>query len=80
MTEEEKKIKKWKNRYYKERRKRKKADKAVKQIYDDYQDIGNMYFDLDEKMQQVIAVIKEYIRCLEKNNEMVLASFKNINI
>lgn len=46
--------KKWKNKYYKERKIRREADKAVSQIYEDYQDIGNMYFNLDEKRQQAI--------------------------
>lgn len=49
---------KWKNRYYKERKKRKEADKAVGQIYNDYQDIGKMYFYLDEKRQNIIQQLK----------------------
>ena len=51
--------KKWKNRYYKEKRRRKEADKSVWQIYLDYQDIGNMYFNLDEKRQKLIEQLEE---------------------
>lgn len=50
---------KWKNKYYKERRKRKEADKSVWQIYLDYQDIGNMYFNLDSKVQSLVEKLKE---------------------
>ncbi len=50
---------KWKNKYYKERRKRKEANKSVRQIYLDYQDIGNMYFNLDSKVQPLVEKLKE---------------------
>lgn len=49
---------KWKNRYYKERRKRKEADKAEGKYKNDYQDIGKMYFYLDEKRQNIIQQLK----------------------
>lgn len=50
---------KWKNRYYKMRKKNKELQKSVEQIYDDYQDIGKMYFDLDEKRQKLIEKLEE---------------------
>ena len=50
---------KWKNKYYKQRRKSKELQKSVYQIYDDYQDIGKMYFDLDEKVQAVKVLCKQ---------------------
>ena len=53
--------KKWKNRYYKMRNKNKELQKSVEQIYDDYQDIGKMYFDLDEKRQKLIEKLEEAI-------------------
>lgn len=52
---------KWKNRYYKIRKKNKELQKSVEQIYDDYQDIGKMYFDLDEKRQKLIEKLEEAI-------------------
>lgn len=65
---------KWKNRYYKERQKRKEADESVWQIYLDYQDIGNMYFDLDEKVQNIInnlkAEYKELTQSVKRYEEM----------
>ena len=62
---------KWKNKYYKERRRRKEADKSVLQIYDDYQDIGNMYFDLDEKVQDIIKQIQWAVDFTKTNNSII---------
>lgn len=62
---------KWKNKYYKERRRRKEADKSVWQIYDDYQDIGNMYFDLDEKVQDIIKQIQWAVDFTKTNNSII---------
>lgn len=33
--------------------------KETMQIYDDYQDIGKMFFDLDEKVQKLIKKLEE---------------------
>ena len=46
--------KKWKNRYYNEKEKSKDLQESVDQIYENYQDIGKMYFDLDEKHDKLI--------------------------
>lgn len=44
---------KWKNRYYKMRKKNKELQKSVEQIYDDYQDIGKIAFDYSDKIEQL---------------------------
>ncbi len=62
--------KKWKNRYYKEKRRRKEADRSVWQIYLDYQDIGKMYFDLDEKGQKLIEKLEKIKYDLEYDRRM----------
>lgn len=62
--------KKWKNRYYKEKRRRKEADRSVWQIYLDYQDIGNMYFNLDEKRQKIIDKLEKIKYDLEYDRRM----------
>lgn len=60
---------KWKHRYYKIREKNKDLQKSVEQIYDDYQDIGKMYFDLDEKRQKLIEKLEEDVNELENLND-----------
>lgn len=69
--------KKWKNRYYKIKNKNKDLQKSVEQIYDDYQDIGKMYFDLDEKRQKLIEKLKNKIRYYEENDEILATSNDN---
>ena len=63
---------KWKNKYYKQRRKSKDLKKSVEQIYDDYQDIGKMYFDLDENVQAV------KVLCRQKYTDPVVEELTNI--
>ena len=58
---------KWKNRYYKIRKKNKELQKSVEQIYDDYQDIGKMYFDLDEKRQKLIEKLEEVLKSIKQD-------------
>lgn len=42
---------KWKNRYYKMKKKNKDLEKTVEQIYEDYQDIGKMVFDYSDRIE-----------------------------
>lgn len=72
--------KKWKDRYYKERRTRKEADKSVEQIYEDYQDIGKMFFELDEKVDKVTDKLKERIKSVEKCYEELLTDIGGVKI
>lgn len=51
--------KKWKKKYYKEKRNSKDLQKSVDQIYDDYQDIGRMFFNLDEKVGAVKVICRQ---------------------
>ena len=46
----------------------KELQKSVEQIYDDYQDIGKMYFNLDEKRQKLIEKLEEDIK---KANQII---------
>lgn len=48
---------KWKYRYYKMKNKNKDLQKSVKQIYDDYQDIGKMAFGYSDKLEQQEKII-----------------------
>ena len=58
---------KWKRRYYKMKSKNKDLQKSVEQIYDDYQDIGKMYFNLIEKIYDDYQDIgKMYFNLIEK--------------
>ncbi len=41
--------------------KNKDLQESVDQIYDDYQDIGKMYFELDEKVQKLIEKLEKDI-------------------
>lgn len=65
--------KKWKRRYYKERKRRKEADKATWQTYEDYQDAGKKMFEYAEQVEQLETNNKKLIEKLEKvikkNNE-----------
>lgn len=64
--------KKWKKRYYKEKRNSKDLQKSVNQIYDDYQDIGRMFFDLDEKVEAVKVI------CRQKYYDPVVEDMTNL--
>lgn len=59
---------KWKNKYYKERRIRKEA---IEQLYLHYQDIGNMYFDLDEKVQNTTKQIQQAIDLAKTDKSII---------
>lgn len=63
---------KWKIRYRKEREKTKDLQKSVDQIYDDYQDIGRMYFKLNEKVEAVKVI------CRQKYYDPVLQDMVNL--
>lgn len=64
--------KKWKKKYYKEKRNSKDLQKSVDQIYDDYQDIGKMFFDLDEKVGAVKVI------CRQKYYDPVVEDMTNL--
>lgn len=64
--------KKWKKKYYKEKRNSKDLQKSVDQIYDDYQDIGRMFFDLDEKVGAVKVI------CRQKYYDPVVEDMTNL--
>lgn len=72
---------KWKNRYYKMRKKNKELQKSVEQIYDDYQDIGKIAFDYSDKIEQLEKTIsrkmsnnrrlsKKYLKERYKNKQL----------
>lgn len=58
--------KKWKIRYYKERKRRKEANKAVWQIYEDYQDAGKKMFEYAEQVEHLETNNKKLIEKLEE--------------
>ena len=64
--------KKWKRKYYKEKRKSKDLQMSVDQIYEDYQDIGKMFFALDEKVGAVKVI------CKQKYYDLVLEDMTNL--
>lgn len=59
--------KKWKRRYYKERKKRKETDKAVWQTYEDYQNVGKKMFEYLEQVEQLESNNKKLIEKLEED-------------
>lgn len=69
---------KWKNKYYKEKKIRREADKAVLQIYEDYQDIGKMYFNLDEKRQQAIEYLIKIKKDIKKDQDTSIYYLEDI--
>lgn len=76
--------KKWKKRYYKERKRRKEADKSVEQIYSDYQDAGKKMFEYAEQAEQLetnnkklIEKLEDKIRYFEENEEFIASNNDN---
>ena len=79
--------KKWRYRYYKMKNKNKNLQKTVDQIYDNYQDIGEMALDYSEKLEQkdkIIDLMAEKIfkegivlKYEEKDKEEVKQYFEN---
>lgn len=69
--------KKWKIRYYKERKRRKEANKAVWQIYEDYQDAGKKMFEYAEQVEHLETNNKKLIEKLEKEHIKAKTKYSN---
>lgn len=50
----------------------KDLQRSVDEIYEDYQDIGKMYFDLQEKVDDVVEYIKKKSNIESKEKEYIL--------
>lgn len=66
---------KWKLRYYRERKRRKESEKAIEQLYSDYNDAGNKMFEYAEQVEQLETKEQKLIEKLEidieKANEII---------